>query len=182
MPVEATRTDAVLATLRLYDRCVHPELFDTRKSVEYSFPGGFFRAQVTAAGHVLVLRHREVYVTEVVGYFEDDAIPDMGIAVTTKAKSGRDVQWSCDGLGYMASCQLDVVDREVFEQLDREMTLDSREADLYCRLGSGGRLDPSALSVVRLEPLDGAISVHTSHTYPGENTILRTQSLFDLTP
>lgn len=179
MAVQTTRTDAAAATLRLYDRLLHPELFAGLKSVVQTFPGGSFRTDITEAGHILILQYGSLQLLEVVGTYDNDSNPDYGRVASTAAKSGRCVDWSNDTIRYWAACHLDVVDSEVFERLDREITLDSRSADLFARLGSGNRLDPSPVSMVRVEPLDRAISIHTAHTYPSELTILRSQTLIE---
>lgn len=166
--------------MRLFNRAIHPELFRTRKAIEYEFPGGKFRAAITDAGHLLTLRRGDELVNEVVGVFPADLLPTMGVVVAAKANSGRDLHWAGGTLSYAGSCHVDVVDHEIFERIDREVTLDSRQADLYCKLSTGSRMDPAAASMVRVEPLDGAISVHALHTYPGEKSIVRTQSLFEL--
>lgn len=180
MAVTPVRTDIDSASLRLFDRALHPELFVPQDTVVYEFPGGLFQAAVTELGHVLFLKRGDQIVTEVVGVFDTDALPDFGIVAQCKATSGRDLHWSCEGLGYASSCHIDRVDDEVFERLDRELVLDSRKADLFCQLGGGNRLDPAAVSVVRIEPLDSAISIHAVHSYPSEQSFLRTQSLIDL--
>lgn len=180
MTVQTARSGAAAATLGLYDRVLHPELYASLNSVEVSIPTGLLRIDITEAGHLIVIRRNGLTLTELVGSYPGNSAPRQGRLVSTLARSGRDVSWSGRGVEYWASCHLDSVDNEVFERLDREMTLDAHRADLFCRIGSGNRMDPSAMSLVRVEQVEAAISIHITHTYPAERTLLRTQSLVEV--
>jgi hypothetical protein len=180
MAVQSIHPSAFELAFRLYDRAIHPELFDIRASQRLEGSGWKAQLNICAGGHVIALRTTDGVATEL-------AIParlhtpDRGLAAGHKLGSSKDwtLSLAC-GVRAHFSAHVDAVDAIAFRNIEQELTLDARKAALSYRFPGAGRLQPGPLSVIRAEPLAHGVMFHSFHTFPENSAILRTQSLYEL--
>lgn len=179
-PADPPRRDPAGLMLLLYDRPLHPELFEAVACERLVWSGGAARVLLHAGGHVIEVSAGGGVATEVLTACGGGPLPEAGRLTRRSLARAGDVAAEPCCLRYSASCHGDRVDAEVFERLDREATLDARRATLSARLPGGGRLAPAPVSFLTAEPVDGGLSVTAVHTFPAASTVVRTQSLFEL--
>lgn len=179
MPLQFTRPSAFELAFRLYERAVHPELFEIYSVTKTA--GRNWKASVllTSAGHVVDFRANGSTVTEVTGP-SSSVLPDRGLCLGHRLGGSRD--WTVQlgrGLKVHYSAHVESVDAGVFRNLDQELTLDARDAAVSYRFPGGSRFRPGPLSVLQIEALPHSLMLHTFHTFPDNCAVLRTQSLYE---
>lgn len=178
MKLEFARPDVSQLSLHLFERAVHPELFDIY--AETHIAGNGFEAvlRICAAGHVVEFRCGEHRVTEVIGS-ADQALPQRGRSLVHKLRGGRDLEAEVDGVGYCCSAHIEQLEPEIFDEVHGELQVDAAKALVAYQFPTRHRLDSGALSVMQAEAASGSLIIHAFHTFPDSRAILRTQSLFD---
>lgn len=164
----------------LYSRPLHPELLAPLAEASVDWSGGRAQLLILPTGHATTVTAAGCTLTEVLTEDAVDGLPQGGRLLRKSLKRAGDLTTEAGPLMYATSCHEEHVDAEIFERIDREVTLDVRDATLSARIGGGGRLSPSAVSVITATPVDGGVSVHTVHTFPKASAVVRTQSLFEL--
>jgi hypothetical protein len=179
MQLQFVRPNAFDLAFRLYERAIHPELFEVFASIRVTGRNWVADVRISNAGHVVEFRDAVQTVTEVTGPAEL-VLPDRGLCVGHRLGGSKD--WSfklARGLNVHFSAHVEAVDVEVFRNLDQELTLDAGDATLAFRFPGGHRLQPGPLSVVQIETLTRGVMIHAFHTFPGNCAVLRTQSLYE---
>lgn len=179
MHVQLARPDVAELVFRFYDRSIHPELLPIVAVREMGHSGLRATIGLGEAGHVVTVRHGGRTVTEIAGS-SLALLPSQKRLVDRRLRGSRDEQAACaSGLRYQASFVLDVLDPEVFLCQHEELLRDSQTAELSFRFPAGHRLDPGALSVVRVEATRKSLLLHAFHTFPEQCAVVKTQSLFE---
>ena len=180
MPSLKTRSDISAVEFVVYDRALHPEVVVPVEQKTERHGGAELTVEITESGHRLQWSCGGASLTELVGT-PCVRLTKYGLAARHLVVNGRDVEHSLkSGFGYYAASHAEAVDADIFAQLDRELTLESRGATLSHRFGTGNRLEASAQSVITMDLMDDSLVVHAVHTFPEALTIVRTQSLFEL--
>jgi hypothetical protein len=178
MNVSFARPDASQLAFLLFERTLHPELFDTY--AEAQVVGDRFEAvlRICDAGHVVEFRNGGQRVTEVVGSLGTE-LPLRGRCVAHPLKGGRDLNLELDGLAYCCSAHVEQLDVEVFSEIHDELSADASKALLAYEFPGPHRLQKGALSVMQAEVTSDSLLIHAFHTFPESLSVLRTQSLYE---
>ena len=182
MAVQSIHPSAFELAFRLYDRAIHPELFDVQLTRRIEGPGWIATLSICTGGHVIALRTPGGIATELAAP-DTLQLPDRGLSAGHKLGASRD--WTVPlsgGIRAHFSAHVDAVDAVAFRNIEQELTLDARNSAISHRFPGAGRLQAGPLSVIRAEPLTRGVMFHAFHTFPGNSAILRTQSLYELSP
>ncbi|MBX3445082.1 MAG: DUF2617 family protein [Planctomyces sp.] len=179
MQLQYVRPSAFDLAFRLYERAIHPELFDVFAATRSSGRDWSADIRVSVAGHIVEFRGAGQNVTEVTGPVSL-SLPERGLCVGHRLGGSKDWTFSLEsGLKVHFSAHVEAVDPEVFRNLDQELSLDARDATLSHRFPGGHRLQPGPLSVIQIESLTHGVLIHAFHTFPENFAVLRTQSLYE---
>lgn len=180
MHVGFARPQVAELVLQLFARSVHPELFGTRTAGALCRDDFSASMRICDEGHVIAFRYAEFTVTEV-ATTRSHALPKRKRLFERKLCGFRDVAHSLDGgLNYWSSCQVERLNPDVFLNVHEELSADCARATLAHRFGSGHRLAPAPLSLLRCDASGDGLLVHAFHTFPDECAVVRTQSLFEI--
>ena len=180
MSVRYARPDVSELVFHVYNRTVHPELFTSLKTHEFSSDGYVARVTICEAGHTISLKYRGETLTEVCASI-DQSLPQNRRCLARRLRGHRDTSFEFDfGVRYHSSFQLERLDAEVFMNLHEEMTLDCDKANISHRFPSGSRIAPSPLSLIQADLTPRNLLIHTFHTFPEHRAIVKTQSLFEM--
>jgi hypothetical protein len=181
MAVGHVRPDATQLSYRLYERVLHPELFETHAEARVTgHPLGIVM-RICEGGHLVQVSAGGKHLTEILGP-SDQELPTAGRRLGYRMRGCRDVQEAVAGsLHFQASTQMEQLDPELFVEVQEELRRDMAKAFLACEFASGHRLAPNALSLIRGELQPQSLLIHAFHTYPENGVILRTQSLYEFT-
>ena len=164
---------------RLFDRTLHPELYDriATRSVER---GGFrITAHITPTGHILEWTHRSERITEALAA-ADQLLPRRGQRLAHRFGGSRGGR--CEvlpGLRYQVSTHVEILEQEQFDEVHADLKREGEAKGLLFHSRPDTRVSLSPLGVVIVEALAKCLSISAFHTFPEELAVVRTQSLLE---
>ncbi|MBX9623981.1 MAG: DUF2617 family protein [Gemmataceae bacterium] len=162
---------------RLYDRPVHPELFDVLAARRAEQPGYAVTVRITPTGHVLSWTDGAVTLSEVTAAAGQE-LPAAG-RLAHRFGGGRGGRCQVGRVRYQVASQVEVLPAAQFAAVHEELLADGARKGFLCHFRPGNRLGLSPLGVVIAEALPRALSVNTFHTFPDERAVVKTQSLIE---
>ncbi|QDU80944.1 hypothetical protein Pla110_26800 [Polystyrenella longa] len=180
MNLSTVRPDVSEIQYHLFERSVHPELLNRHQGMTIRFKDYQASLHICDAGHTLCFQHRDKLITEVVAPIET-LLPQEKRLIRHHVKGCRDHEYEFSfGVNYQNSCQVELVDAEVYHQIHEELLVDSQKVRMVCQFPSAHRFSLSPLSLIHTEAIENSFLVHTYHTYPENSSIVKTQTLFEL--
>ncbi|MBX7103381.1 MAG: DUF2617 family protein [Gemmataceae bacterium] len=164
---------------QLYDRPVHPELFETLSVRTVERRDFVLTVRITRTGHVMSWTNRFGHFTEVAA--ADDAPLPVGRArVNHRIRGERTASFiSGKRLHYQCSFQVETLTEEVYSHIHEEILGDSLKRGLLHNFRPHNRWALSPLGFVTTESWEGNLVIATIHTFPDERTVVKTQSLIE---
>lgn len=163
----------------VYNRPLHPELFETlairrlrRKTVTLT-------VRVTPTGHVLEWVQDDTTLTEVM-ITPDASLPDAGQLFGHQLSRAQRGRWEANGLRYEFATSSEVLPPEVYVHVHEELAADGARRGVLFHFRPNHRLGLTPLGFVAVEPVPRGLSIAAFHTFPDEFTVLKTQSLFEM--
>ncbi|MFV0444513.1 MAG: DUF2617 family protein [Planctomycetaceae bacterium] len=179
MQIEYHQPDASQLVFRLFDRVLHPELFDRYAEAVLTAQDFSVVMRICDGGHALQFRHGDRILTEVLGPNEQE-LPTRGRCFGFRLRGNRDASHALPGaIRYQCSTQVEQLAAEVFQDVHSELSRDRHQAFLSYEFPGGHRLAPAPLSLIQGEVGNRSLLVHAFHTFPESGSVLRTQSLFE---
>ncbi|MCH8828685.1 MAG: DUF2617 family protein [Planctomycetes bacterium] len=180
MQVRFARPDVSELTFHVFERSVHPELF--RVYAQQQVRQGAYSAEICIceAGHTVAVQYAEQTVTEVAASSRQ-LLPQKKHTLNHKLHGQREKSICFrNGIKYQVGFHLEQLDFEVFLNLHQELQTDCSRVELSHQFPAGGRLALEPLSVVRVFASPSSLLIHAYHTFPEDNAVVKSQSLFEL--
>jgi hypothetical protein len=166
-------------TFQLYDRALHPELFDAVAVRRVERNGVRVTVRLTPTGHVLEWTDGTTTLTELTTTVEPD-LPARGRRIGHRLGGGRGGRCAVGaGVRYQVSSQVEVLPPEQFVRVHEELRSDGIRKGMVSHFRSGDRFGLAPLGVVVAEALAGGLAVSAFHTFPDEYAVVKTQSLIE---
>lgn len=162
---------------RLYDRPVHPELFDPVAERALRIGGATLVARLTATGHVLEWHRGDDHLVELTSANDQPWPP--GHRLLHPFAGERRGRIELAGVRYQVSLHAEVLPPEIFLHVHDELVADGARRGLLFHFAPHRRLALVPLGFVAVEPVKAGISVATFHTFPAECAVVKTQSLIE---
>src|SRR5579883_563048 len=178
MGVPFVRPRVADVVFRLYDRPLHPELFDVVATKSVVRDGRRLTVRLTRTGHTLAWSGTGTHLEEVTATADQD-LPEAGVRLIHRFDGGRRGRCELPGVKYQMALQLEVLEPEQFVHLHAELVADGQRKGLVYHCKTSNRIGLSPLGVVIVEALPQCLSVTAFHTFPDEFAILKTQSLIE---
>jgi len=164
----------------LFERSLHPELFDIRKHDQIRQPDYSADIRICDSGHLVTFQIGDSIVSEVVASL-GQPLPDRNERFHRRLKGSRDESIKCgDKITYHMSYQVEKLSPEVFLNMHEELQHDCQRAPISHCFSSPNRLSPAALSFMQTDVWPHSLLIHAFHTFPEDCAIVKTQSLFEL--
>jgi hypothetical protein len=164
---------------RLYDRPLHPELFEVLSCRMIARDGYTLFIRLTRTGHVLAWNDGRVHLEEIIATGEME-LPESGRRLGYDFDAGRNARCMLPGgVRYHVSSQLEQLPFEQFQHVHEELVADGEKKGLVFHCKTGNRLGPSPLGVVIVQTVSDGLSATAFHTFPDELAIIKTQSLIE---
>ena len=167
-------------TLCLFERPVHPELFNIYASRRF-FQGDYETIiWVTGCSHVVSVFMNGACMTELI-CSPDQLLPRRGLAekLAFRGEKTHERDWSA-GLGYMVNFQVENMSGNLYRKAISDLKKMGKRRGMLVNYPQWGSGDLAPLSYVDYEARVEELYVHTFHALPEQRTILKTQSLFQL--
>ena len=163
----------------LYQRALHPELFQIHqvKRVNHRF----YNAEIWITGmtHVVTVQFGDQTLTELVSE-PSDLLPRVGLAHTFRFRGERDYsQAFSGGLRYILSTQVERMSPNVFPSTHRDLLRYAERRGMYMIYEEWDHAGLAPLIFIDYEAREREFHIHAFHVFPAERTILKTQSIFE---
>jgi hypothetical protein len=164
---------------QLYGRPLHPEFFDilaTRKIQREDYE---LTVRITRTGHVITYEDRDVFLTEVTAA-GDQPLPERRRLLSYRLRGEHHGSLRCaHGITYQMSFQVEVLPPEIFLDVHDEILADGDKRGLLHNFQPHHRLALAPLGYITAESRAGCLFLTTFHTFPDENTVVKSQSLIE---
>lgn len=166
---------------RLYDRPLHPELFDVLACRTVQRDGYTLAVRLTRTGHLLGWNDGRVHLTELTAT-ADMELPESGQRLGHKLEGGQRGRFDfAGGIRYQVGSQVEVLPYEQFVHMHEELADEGARKGLVFHCKTSNRLGLSPLGVVIVQTLPSGLSANAFHTFPDELAVIKTQSLIEWT-
>lgn len=184
LTVELGQTLQKVADLKfvLYRRPLHPELFHIHDSRHLERPAYQADIWVMGLSHVVAVQSQGRCITEVTT--EDiEVLPQNGMVTSFQFRGERDHhQKFDDGIHYILSTQVERMNRNLFHASHRDLMNYASTRGMLVKFDDwvdGDNLVP--FTFMDWETRDREIHVQSFHSFPADYTILKTQSIIEVT-
>jgi hypothetical protein len=165
---------------QVYGRPLHPEFFDVLAVRQIRHADFHLTVRITRTGHVLSWENPDVFLTEVTAAV-DQELPERRRLLRHRFRTEQSANLPCaHGVHYQANFQVEVLSPELFALVHDEIAADGRKRGLLHHFHSHSRLGPPPLGFVSAEFRPGCLFLSSFHTFPGEYTVVKTQSLIEM--
>jgi hypothetical protein len=168
----------------VYNRPLHPELFEVYQS--RSVKRGDYEAKIdiTSAGHVVTWRYAGLTLTEVAASAQHP-LPQRRRLRSYRLRGQRNDRIECrGGVYYQMSFQLEPVEPEVFWTFQQELAatqrVPCRRQGMFHQFNSSGRVALGALSYINVETRNRTLLIQAFHTFPDDYAIVKSQTMFQV--
>ena len=179
MSIEQTQT---VGSLRfyLYDRPLHPELFEIYR--DHHVVAGQYEAQVwvTGCSHVIGFYRGRQSVVEVTAA-ADAMLPERGRLAEIPLKGEREHEYRRDdGIHYMMNLQVETMSPMVYSRTHHELARQGADRGLFVPFPTWRSNSLTPFSFVDYEVRPSQLHVFAFHAFPSDLTIVKTQSIFEI--
>lgn len=179
MGVFSTRPRVADLVFQLYGRPLHPELFEVLAARKIQREDYELTVQITSTGHVITWENPRVYLTEVTASAELP-LPQARRLLGYRMRGEHSDSLCCaHGISYQMSFQIETLPQEIFLHVHDEILADGGKRGLLHNFQPNHRLSLAPLGFISVEGRLGCLSITTFHTFPDENTIVKSQSLIE---
>lgn len=178
MTVGYARPDVADMVLRVYERSVHPELFDTVSETRVNVGNDVATLRLGRSGHLLEYRTKHSTLTEI-ATSKFALLPTHLCTVDRRLIGYRTHTVEGQGVRYHCSYQLETAPAEIYLTLHRELETDAQTSTLAVALPGSSASSPDCLSLLKCDLLPEGLVIHAFHTFPHDGAVLRIQTLFE---
>ncbi len=179
MSVYSLRPRVCDLVYRLYGRPLHPELFEIlaqRKIVREEYEVSVF---ITRTGHVITWEDDDVFLTEVTTE-STLVLPEKRRLLNYRLRGEHTGTFQCaHDVNFQMSFQVESLEPEIFLHVHDEILAEGGKRGLLHNFQPNHRLAVSPLGCVEIDARPDCVFLSTFHTFPEENTIVKTQSLVE---
>ncbi len=172
-----------VANLRffLYDRPLHPELFDIYDDHHIVKSGYEAQIWVTGCTHVIGFYRDEQSLVELTAT-ADAELPLRGRLLEMPFRGEKDHERKrSEGISYMMNFQVETMSAQVYSQTHHELARLGAKRGLFVPFPRWMTNSLTPFTFIDYDARPNELHVLTFHAFPEDLTIVKTQSLFELT-
>jgi hypothetical protein len=179
MSVDIIRPRVGDLIFQLYGRPLHPELFDILAWRKVQREDYQLTLRITRTGHVITWENDDVLLTEVAAA-ADQELPEKRRLLSYRLRGEHSGVLLCaHGIIYHTTFQVETLAPEIFLQVHDEILADGEKRGLLHNFQSSPRLSVAPLGMIAVESRSNCLFLSTFHTFPEENTVVKSQSLIE---
>ncbi len=166
----------------LYQRALHPELFNIHQVKRIEHRCYSAEIWITGLTHVVTVQFGNQQLTELVAE-PNELFPRVGLAHTFRFRGERDYsQTFSDGLRFILSTQVERMSDNLFPATHRDLMRYAERRGMYTSFDDWGHDGLVPMTFIDFEAREREFHVHAFHIFPLERSILKTQSIFEQDP
>jgi hypothetical protein len=165
-------------TFQLFERAVHPELFEIHLSRSFVRGKYSVRFDITSSGHITTFSCGQTTLTEVVTSAQ--AMLPQSRKLFARRLSGKQVEKteSTAGLQYESTFSLEPSNIELFWAFQQQLKQSDQPQGIVKIFDSSGRMAMGAMSYIYPQLRDQTLRVQAFHTFPDDCAIVKSESIF----
>ncbi len=165
---------------QLYGRALHPELFEVHQTRTVERGGYVAKIQITSAGHLVTWRYDGITLTEVAAA-ANHPLPEKRRLLCYRLQGERSDALECrGGCSYQMRFQLEPLDAALFWTFQQQLIHDGQRKGMLHTFDASGRVSLGAISYINLETRNRSLLIQAFHTFPDDNAIVKSESVFRL--
>lgn len=164
----------------LYDRPLHPELFEIHH--DHHIAKGAYEAQVwvTGCSHVIGFFRQGRCLVEMIGDSEME-LPRRGRLLELPFRGERDHECKrAEGINYMMNFQVETMSPMVYTKTHHELARQGSRHGLFVPFPTWMSRALTPFTYIDYEAKANELHVFTFHAFPEDLTVVKTQSIFEL--
>ncbi|MFH1746499.1 MAG: DUF2617 family protein [Planctomycetota bacterium] len=164
----------------LYDRPIHPELF--RHYADYRITQGCYQADVWILGlsHAVSVTSGHRSLTELLAR-DSEVLPARGMLSRFRLKGERDQERRPpDGWCHMVSSQVEIMAEPLYKSVHNDLLRHASQRGWFCPYEQWAEGELIPFSFIDYEARDAEFHLHAFHAFPQERTLIKTQSIFEI--
>ncbi len=167
-------------SFHLYERPLHPELFDIYKSQQFLQGDYEVIIWITGCSHVVSVFKDSDCISELICH-PDQMLPSRGLIerFPFRREKNHACRWST-GLGYMMNLQVEKMSQNLYRQTHNDLTKMGKKRGIFVSYPHWAKGIVAPFSFIDYEAHYNELHLHTFHAFPENHTIIKTQSLFNL--
>lgn len=174
---------------QFYGRSLHPELFEVQQQRLVERKDYAVDIKITNTGHVISWQQLQQHgdekkvamVLTEVATSASHPLPIKRRLMSHRLRGSQTDSVECRGpVFYETEFALETVDRETILGYQNELQLVSNKQGLLHQFSSEGRWGVSAMSYIHFETRASSFKVQALHTFPDDQAIVKSQSVFRL--
>jgi hypothetical protein len=163
---------------QLYGRPLHPELFDILTVRKIRHEDYELRIWITRTGHVITWENEDVLLTEVAD--AEQSLPEKRRILRYHMRGEHSARFPCcHDILYQTSFQVETLPEEIYLHVHDEILADGTKRGILHNFQPNHRLAIAPLGYVVVETRTNCVLFSTFHTFPEENTIIKSQTLIE---
>ena len=165
----------------LFDRALHPELFDIHRDHHVVQTGYEARIWVTGCTHVISVHQDRTTLAEVVAD-TDNLLPRRGRLLEMPFRGERDHEHKrTGGIDYMMNFQVETMSPRVYSRTHHDLARRGADRGLFVPFPMWMTQPPlTPFTFIDYAASPYALHVFAYHAFPEDLTIIKTQSIFEL--
>jgi hypothetical protein len=170
--------------LLLFERPLHPELFDIHDEIKIGKPSWDAQIWITGGAHVVTFSSSNHTLTEVLA---DDEVPlpRRGLLLSIPFVGEKSHERRCNGgINYMMNFQVETMSARVYLKTHRDLVGKGKTHGTLVTYPqwtiNKGQNSMTPFSYITCDSRPNGLHIMTFHAYPDETTIIKTQSIFEL--
>jgi hypothetical protein len=164
---------------QLFGRPLHPELFELLATRTVTRDRYQLTLQITRNGHFVSWRNADLCLAEVADPTPDLAYSRRLLHYRLRGEHAGTVRVA-PGLTYQMSFQAETLPSEIFAHVHDEILADGAKRGLLHQFRAHHRLGLSPLGYLAFETRPDCLFWSAFHTFPEENTVIKSQSLLEM--
>ncbi len=158
---------------------MHPELFEILAMRKVRHEDYELTVWITRTGHVITFENADVVLSEVTAAAEEP-LPEKRRLLGYRLRGEHYGQCTCaHGIHYQMGFQVEVLTPELFLSVHEEIVRDGSKRGMLHNFPSHSRLSLTPLGFITVEARPGCLFLSSFHTFPSEDTVVKTQSLIE---
>ena len=176
--MDKPKTKLVVSDLyfSLYQRSLHPELFDIYARRELKTDKYELSIWATGCSHVVTVHSKDSSLSEVISV-PGQPLPKRGLVKRFQFQGQNNHKFTLSrSLSYMTNFHVEKMSASLYRQSQTDLEHFSRSRGLFVKFPEV-RNNLVPFTYIDFEARRDELHVHTFHAYPDEMTIVKTQSL-----
>lgn len=167
-------------TFSLYRRPLHPELFRIYRSQQF-FQGDYeVNIWITGCSHVISVFHSNACITELICR-SGQTLPTFGLVERFPFRGEKSYRcpWA-KKFKYMMNFQVETMSSNLYRQTHKDLVKIAKKRGIYIPYTQWAQSSLIPFSYIDYEARWEELHLHAFHAFPEQQTVIKTQSLFNM--